>query len=93
MNEINQGDTVVTVHMSPVVTSEFDGHCPLLTPVREATGLRQSCLHKKLAMRRPKDQLMCRANSLKKAFRQIIEHAEKGKDQLMCWANSLNRAF
>lgn len=28
---------------------------------------------------RPREQLMLRANSLKKAIRQIIEHAEKGK--------------
>lgn len=27
---------------------------------------------------RPREQLMLRANSLKKAIRQIIEHAEKG---------------
>uniref|UniRef100_A0A8C5JMJ0 Diacylglycerol kinase n=1 Tax=Junco hyemalis TaxID=40217 RepID=A0A8C5JMJ0_JUNHY len=33
---------------------------------------------------RPREQLMLRANSLKKAIRQIIEHAEKGNGQESC---------
>ncbi len=31
------------------------------------------------AIHKPRDALMCRANSLKKAVRQIIEHTERGK--------------
>lgn len=34
---------------------------------------------------RPREQLMLRANSLKKAIRQIIEHTEKGTGSLSPW--------
>lgn len=38
---------------------------------------------------RSKEQLMLRANSLKKALRQIIEQAEKGKrEELWCFFSS-----
>ena len=69
LNEGNRTEAEVTVH-----SSDAGPECPPSTSKREARCRR----HKKLAIRRPKDQLMCRANSLKKAFRQIIEHAEKG---------------
>ena len=34
----------------------------------------------------PRDALMSRANSLKKALKQIIEHAEQGKE--LCYGNN-----
>ena len=79
LNEVIHRDSVMTVHMSPDVTPVAEGQSPVLASVGDTYCVPQGQLHKRLALRRPKDQLMCRANSLKKAFRQIIEHAEKGE--------------
>lgn len=57
---------------------EGESQVPLTTPTVKLTAPPPCSPRPPAAIFKPREQLMLRANSLKKAIRQIIEHTEKG---------------
>uniref|UniRef100_A0A8D3EBA3 Diacylglycerol kinase n=1 Tax=Scophthalmus maximus TaxID=52904 RepID=A0A8D3EBA3_SCOMX len=86
LNEESQASTVLPTAPPPTIAEEqeeVEGVLSAPPPVSSApcsprTNTSPSSSSAAAAIFKPREQLMLRANSLKKAIRQIIEHTEKG---------------
>lgn len=79
LNTLNEESQATSVLSQPPPTISEEGEessetMACLAAISPSPGRQQSF--------RPREQLMLRANSLKKAIRQIIEQAEKGKSKI-----------
>ncbi|XP_072546858.1 diacylglycerol kinase delta isoform X2 [Salminus brasiliensis] len=84
LNEEAQASTVITVPPPTIAEEQEDGEAVLQAPPTQliAPPTTTSCSSRPpAAIFKPREQLMLRANSLKKAIRQIIEHTEKAVDE------------
>ncbi|XP_074657542.1 diacylglycerol kinase delta-like isoform X2 [Tubulanus polymorphus] len=70
---------------SDIDRQSFSGSVDTTASDKDTTADNKNCPRRRKRVKpqifKPKDQLMCRANSLKKAIRQIIEHTEKAVDE------------
>ncbi|XP_035477737.2 diacylglycerol kinase delta isoform X1 [Scophthalmus maximus] len=89
LNEESQASTVLPTAPPPTIAEEqeeVEGVLSAPPPVSSApcsprTNTSPSSSSAAAAIFKPREQLMLRANSLKKAIRQIIEHTEKAVDE------------
>uniref|UniRef100_A0A672Y6R2 Diacylglycerol kinase n=1 Tax=Sphaeramia orbicularis TaxID=375764 RepID=A0A672Y6R2_9TELE len=84
LNEESQASTVLPQAPPPTIAEEQEeAEGVLLPPPPPSNPLPTSAPCSPPAIFKPREQLMLRANSLKKAIRQIIEHTEKGEATLL----------
>ncbi|KAM4628266.1 diacylglycerol kinase delta [Polymixia lowei] len=83
LNEEAQASTVLPPAPPPTIAEEQEeGEGVLLPPPPQPQALcSPRTTSSSVAIFKPREQLMLRANSLKKAIRQIIEHTEKAVDE------------
>lgn len=79
LNEESQATSVMTAPPPTIAEEQIDGEGVVLAPPTSPHTITAPCSPRPpAAIFKPREQLMLRANSLKKAIRQIIEHTEKG---------------
>ncbi|XP_056112654.1 diacylglycerol kinase delta-like isoform X2 [Rhinichthys klamathensis goyatoka] len=78
LNEESQAPSVMTAPPPTIAEEQVDGEGVVLAP---PTIMAPCSPRPPAAIFKPREQLMLRANSLKKAIRQIIEHTEKAVDE------------
>ncbi|XP_056140027.1 diacylglycerol kinase delta-like isoform X1 [Lampris incognitus] len=86
LNEEAQASTLLSPVPPPTIAEEQEeGEGVLLSPPLQTPPTATPCSPRtntsSAAIFKPREQLMLRANSLKKAIRQIIEHTEKAVDE------------
>ncbi|XP_026082792.1 diacylglycerol kinase delta-like isoform X1 [Carassius auratus] len=82
LNEEAQASSVLSAPPPTIAEEQVDGEGVFLAPPTAPPTLTAPCLPRPpAAIFKPREQLMLRANSLKKAIRQIIEHTEKAVDE------------
>lgn len=79
LNEEAQASSVMSAPPPTIAEEQVDGEGVVLAPPTAPPTVTAPCSPRPpAAIFKPREQLMLRANSLKKAIRQIIEHTEKG---------------
>lgn len=79
LNEESQATSVMATPPPTIAEEQDEGECAVLAPPTIPPTVPAPCSPRPTAaIFKPREQLMLRANSLKKAIRQIIEHTEKG---------------
>lgn len=79
LSEEAQASSVMSAPPPTIAEEQVDGEGVVLAPPTAPPTVTAPCLPRPpAAIFKPREQLMLRANSLKKAIRQIIEHTEKG---------------
>uniref|UniRef100_A0A672JXS1 Diacylglycerol kinase n=1 Tax=Sinocyclocheilus grahami TaxID=75366 RepID=A0A672JXS1_SINGR len=79
LNEEAQASSVMSAPPPTIAEEQVDGEGVVLAPPTAPPTVTATCSPRlPAAIFKPREQLMLRANSLKKAIRQIIEHTEKG---------------
>ncbi|XP_051717875.1 diacylglycerol kinase delta-like [Ctenopharyngodon idella] len=82
LNEEAQATSVMTAPPPTIAEEQVDGEGVVLAPPTAPPTVTAPCSPRPpAAIFKPREQLMLRANSLKKAIRQIIEHTEKAVDE------------
>nr|XP_055053520.1 diacylglycerol kinase delta-like isoform X3 [Misgurnus anguillicaudatus] len=82
LNDESQATTVMATPPPTIAEEQDDGECVVLVPPKAPPTVTAPCSPRPTApIFKPREQLMLRANSLKKAIRQIIEHTEKAVDE------------
>ncbi|XP_077063226.1 diacylglycerol kinase delta isoform X3 [Siphateles boraxobius] len=82
LNEESQATSVMTAPPPTIAEEQVDGEGVVLAPPTTPPTITVPCSPRPpAAIFKPREQLMLRANSLKKAIRQIIEHTEKAVDE------------
>ncbi|CAM4549034.1 unnamed protein product [Leuciscus chuanchicus] len=82
LNEESQATSVMTAPPPTIAEEQVDGEGVVLAPPTSPHTITAPCSPRPpAAIFKPREQLMLRANSLKKAIRQIIEHTEKAVDE------------
>ncbi|KAK9961720.1 hypothetical protein ABG768_007120 [Culter alburnus] len=82
LNEEAQATSVMTAPPPTIAEEQVDGEGVVLAPPNAPPTVTAPCSPRPpAAIFKPREQLMLRANSLKKAIRQIIEHTEKAVDE------------
>ncbi|KAI7801002.1 putative diacylglycerol kinase delta, partial [Triplophysa rosa] len=82
LNEESQATSVMGTPPPTIAEEQDDGECVVLAPPTAPPTVMVPCSPRPTAaIFKPREQLMLRANSLKKAIRQIIEHTEKAVDE------------
>uniref|UniRef100_A0A672JTP5 Diacylglycerol kinase n=1 Tax=Sinocyclocheilus grahami TaxID=75366 RepID=A0A672JTP5_SINGR len=78
LNEEAQASSVMSAPPPTIAEEQVDGEGVVLAPPTAPPTVTATCSPRlPAAIFKPREQLMLRANSLKKAIRQIIEHTEK----------------
>uniref|UniRef100_A0A8C1PKQ6 Diacylglycerol kinase n=1 Tax=Cyprinus carpio TaxID=7962 RepID=A0A8C1PKQ6_CYPCA len=82
LNEEAQASSVMSAPPPTIAEEQVDGEGVVLAPPTAPPTVTAPCSPRPpAAIFKPREQLMLRANSLKKAIRQIIEHTEKAVDE------------
>uniref|UniRef100_A0A9J7X2P0 Diacylglycerol kinase n=1 Tax=Cyprinus carpio carpio TaxID=630221 RepID=A0A9J7X2P0_CYPCA len=82
LNEEAQASSVMSAPPPTIAEEQVDGEGVVLAPPPAPPTVTAPCSPRPpAAIFKPREQLMLRANSLKKAIRQIIEHTEKAVDE------------
>ncbi|KAA0702404.1 Diacylglycerol kinase delta [Triplophysa tibetana] len=82
LNEESQATSVMATPPPTIAEEQDDGECVVVAlPTAPPTVMVPCSPRPTAAIFKPREQLMLRANSLKKAIRQIIEHTEKAVDE------------
>uniref|UniRef100_A0A672JY49 Diacylglycerol kinase n=1 Tax=Sinocyclocheilus grahami TaxID=75366 RepID=A0A672JY49_SINGR len=82
LNEEAQASSVMSAPPPTIAEEQVDGEGVVLAPPTAPPTVTATCSPRlPAAIFKPREQLMLRANSLKKAIRQIIEHTEKAVDE------------
>ncbi|XP_016343129.1 diacylglycerol kinase delta-like [Sinocyclocheilus anshuiensis] len=82
LNDEAQASSVMSAPPPTIAEEQVDGEGVVLAPpTAPPTALPPCSPRPPAAIFKPREQLMLRANSLKKAIRQIIEHTEKAVDE------------
>ncbi|XP_052432225.1 diacylglycerol kinase delta [Carassius gibelio] len=82
LNEEAQASSVLSAPPPTIAEEQVDGEGVVLAPPPAPPTVTAPCSPRPpAAIFKPREQLMLRANSLKKAIRQIIEHTEKAVDE------------
>ncbi|XP_076832769.1 diacylglycerol kinase delta isoform X2 [Brachyhypopomus gauderio] len=82
LNEEAQATSIIATPPPTIAEEQEEGESMLQTPPMAPPTLPVPCSPRPpAAIFKPREQLMLRANSLKKAIRQIIEHTEKAVDE------------
>ncbi|XP_016390623.1 diacylglycerol kinase delta-like [Sinocyclocheilus rhinocerous] len=82
LNDEAQASSVMSAPPPTIAEEQVDGEGVVLAPPTAPPTVTATCSPRPpAAIFKPREQLMLRANSLKKAIRQIIEHTEKAVDE------------
>ncbi|XP_062873210.1 diacylglycerol kinase delta-like isoform X2 [Trichomycterus rosablanca] len=82
LNEESQASVAMTAPPPTIAEEQEEGESVSQTPPTITLSVAPPCSPRpSVAIFKPREQLMLRANSLKKAIRQIIEHTEKAVDE------------
>ncbi|KAF4104478.1 diacylglycerol kinase delta-like isoform X1 [Onychostoma macrolepis] len=82
LSEEAQASSVMSAPPPTIAEEQVDGEGVVLAPPTAPPTVTAPCSPRPpAAIFKPREQLMLRANSLKKAIRQIIEHTEKAVDE------------
>uniref|UniRef100_A0A8C1WG72 Diacylglycerol kinase n=1 Tax=Cyprinus carpio TaxID=7962 RepID=A0A8C1WG72_CYPCA len=91
LNEEAQASSVMSAPPPTIAEEQVDGEGVVLAPPTAPPTVTAPCSPRPpAAIFKPREQLMLRANSLKKAIRQIIEHTEKGTALLYSFSLSIS---
>uniref|UniRef100_A0A673KIY8 Diacylglycerol kinase n=1 Tax=Sinocyclocheilus rhinocerous TaxID=307959 RepID=A0A673KIY8_9TELE len=91
LNDEAQASSVMSAPPPTIAEEQVDGEGVVLAPPTAPPTVTATCSPRPpAAIFKPREQLMLRANSLKKAIRQIIEHTEKAVIRRTCESSLLS---